>query len=281
MEPQIDVSGGKEASLLRLEGLVAKQGSVELDLSFALSARSEDGIASAFETIFLDGGQFVSVPTTLDPRQLETDTGLVAGTLRYGLTDKLEFSGFASFVGSDVRVVQAGQQIGSDGSFSLNDVGVGVSDQFSEDDETPALIGFARLTLAEATDPDGDDYAYGRTSNVGITTYRVIDPIVLTLTGGYRLAAERAVAGRDTDPGDVFYLNPGVAFAVNDQITLTSGINFQRIFADEIDGTQFGTDRTRAEMKFGVGYGVSRDLTLRTNARNHIYRNNPWRINPH
>ena len=266
-EPEIDISEGEETSLLRLEELITDQGDVELDFSFALSARSEDGVASAFETISIGGGQFISVPTTLDPRQVETDTALVAGALRYGLTEKLELSGFASFAGSDVRAVQAGQQVSSDGSFALNDVGIGLSYQFSEDDETAALIGFARLTLAEATDPDGDDYAYGRTLNVGLTTYRVIDPVVLTLTGGYRLAAERDVGGQDIDPGDVLYLNPGVAFAVNDQITLTGGVNFQRIFADEIDGAQFGTDRTRAEMEFGVGYGVSRDLTLRANAR--------------
>lgn len=270
VEPQIDISEADETSLLRLEELITKQGDFELDLSFALSARSEDGIASTFETISLGGGQFVSIPTTLDPRQVETDTALFAGTSRYGLTEKLELSGFASFAGSDVRAVQAGQQVSSDGSFALNDVGVGLSYQFSEDDETPAIIGFARWTLAEATDPEGDDYAYGRTLNVGLTTYRVIDPLIPTLSVGYRLAAERDVVGQDVDPGDVLYLNPGVAFAVNDQITLTGGVNFQRIFADEIDGAQFGTDRTRAEMEFGVGYGVSRDLTLRANARSEM-----------
>ena len=267
-EPQISISEGEEeTSLLRLEELVAGQGRFEADLSFAISSQSDDGLASTFETISLGGGQFLTIPTAVEPRQVETDTAVFLGVLRYGATERLELSANISLTGSDVRVVEGGRQVGDDDSFALNEVGVGLSYQFSEDDSTPALIGFANLTLAEAADPDGNNYAYGRTLNSGFRTFRVIDPIVLTFTGGYRFSAKRDANGVDFDPGDILYLSPGVAFAVNDLITLTGGVNLRHIRADKTNGMRFGTDRTRAELEFGLGYGVSRDLTLRASAR--------------
>ena len=50
-------------------------------------------------------------------------------------------------------------------------------------------------------------------------------------------------------------------------LTGTGGVNLRRIFADEVDGAQSGADRTRAETEFGLGCGVSQDLTLRASAR--------------
>lgn len=188
-------------------------------------------------------------------------------TLRRGVTERLELSARAAIAGAEARVVSFGDEIERDGSLAFNEIAVGASWQFAEDDATPALIGFADLALAEAVDPEGDEYAHARTLNLGLTSYRVIDPVVLTLTGGYRLAAERTVDGVDVDPGDVLYLNPGVAFAANDRVTLTAGVNLRRLLADEVDGREIGASRTRAEMEFGLGYGVSDRLTLRAAAR--------------
>ena len=266
---EIDTTAGEEAEglPLRLEELLPERGEVRADVSLVFSARSDDEITSAFETISLGGGDFLTIPTAIDARRTEADSALLVGTLRYGATERLELSVRGALAGSDTRVVSFGEGVDQETSFALNELAVGASYQFSQDAETPALIGFADLTLAEAVDAEGDEYAYGRALNLGLTAYRVLDPVVLTLTGGYRAAAEREVAGSDVDPGDVLYLNPGVAFVVNDAVTLTAGVNLRRLLADEVDGREVGASRTRAEMEFGLGYGVSDRLTLRAAAR--------------
>ena len=176
----------------------------------------------------------------------------------------------ASFAASDTRTVDLLGKVDQDTGAIFNDLTLGASYQFSQDDATPALIAFADATVVEAADADGDDYAYARTFNAGLTTYRVIDPIVLILTGGYRAAIGRGVGGADIDPGDVLYLNPGLAFAVNDTITLTGGMGIRHRLADEVDGKDVGTRYTRAELEFGLGYSLGDDLTLRATTRSDV-----------
>lgn len=269
-DPVIDTAQGEARRPLRIEELLARRGAIRADLSFVYTARADDAVLSGFDTVSLGGGAFLTFPTVTGTEETEADTGIVSGALRYGATRRLELSTRASLVGTDQRIVVAGLQDDSIADAFLGEAGAGLSYQFSDDDATPALIGFADITLAEASDAQGDDYAYGRTVNLGLTTYRVLDPLVLPLTGGVRVALDRDVGGVTIDPGETFYLNPGVAFAVNDSATLTGGVNLRRIGADEVDGVVRGTDRTRAEMEFGLGYGLSDSMTLRAAARSDV-----------
>ncbi len=264
----IDVSDGEEeTSLLRLEEIIAKQGDLEFDFSFGLSAASSSGVSSSFQNFDFGNDQIVSIPTVIDQRTVESNTVLFNTALRYGYSETVELSLNASMSASDTRILDSGNLAGKDSSTAFNTLGVGTSYQFSEDDETPALIGFANLTLAEATTADADDYVFGRSANIGLRAYRVVDPIVFTATGGYRFASSRTIDDSKVDPGDVIYFSPGVAFSVNDVTTLTGGLNLSRVLADEINGVRSGTDRTRAEMEFGVGYGLSRNTTVRAAMR--------------
>lgn len=61
---EINIAAGEEEGLpLRIEELLTERGRTRLDLDFVLSARSEDEIRSATQTVALGGGQFVTPPS--------------------------------------------------------------------------------------------------------------------------------------------------------------------------------------------------------------------------
>ena len=271
----IDTSGSDSNGVvqLQLEELIADEGQLELDLSFGLTSRSDDGVIAVYEMIDLGGGRFVTVPTSFSVREVESDTLISTAVLRYGLTERLELSMSGSFAGRDERELVARRLANHSKSLAFNSLAAGVAYQFSEDNATPALIGFTNIALVEAIDASGDNYALGRSLSAGFTSYRVLDPVVLTVTGGYQFAAERGVGGRSVDPGDVLFLSPGVSFVANDDVTLTAGIHLRRILADRIDGETVGADRTRAAIELGMGYRASEALTIRASARSDVVGN--------
>lgn len=139
-------------------------------------------------------------------------------SLRYGLTGKTEIYARSSGQYSSVRT-----PAGSTTDVRFLDTWAGASYQFKEDTETPALIGFAEGALLE----QGIDSTYGLKSwAAGLTTYKSIDPVVFVLSGYYGLNLPRKDGGATIDPGNTFALSPSVAFAVNDSVTFSAGVNW-------------------------------------------------------
>ncbi len=97
---------------------------------------------------------------------------------------------------------------------------------------------------------------------LGLTTYKAIDPIVLSLTAGYRFNQTRKDGNNDYTPGNLLLLNPSVAFAANDRTTLTTGFQWTSHQADTYGGKTEGFRRTSTDMLLGVGYGISKESTL-------------------
>jgi hypothetical protein len=62
----------------------------------------------------------------------------------------------------------------------------------------------------------------------------------------------------------VLLLNPSVSFAVNDRVTLTTGVQWTRRTAERIDGQAQGFARTGTDLILGVGYGFDKGNTLNT-----------------
>lgn len=71
---------------------------------------------------------------------------------------------------------------------------------------------------------------------LGLTAYKAIDPVVFSVTAGWRFGSERQDGGQDYKPGSLILLNPSVGFAANDRVTLTSGLQWTRRAADRLDG---------------------------------------------
>ena len=180
--------------------------------------------------------------------------------LRYGLTSKAEIYARLSGSHSQQRISGAGGFAkSSDSGFA--DAWAGVNYQFKKDDETPAVLGFAELALREK---QRNTSASFKTTMLGVTAYKAIDPVVFSFTGAYRFSQNHQDGAQAVKPGNLLLLNPSVSFAVNDRVTLTTGVQWTRRTAERIDGQAQGLARTGTDLILGVGYGFDKGNTLNT-----------------
>lgn len=246
---------------LTVEDLITEQGKARIELSLAYANADRQGVSTG-EPILVQTGptSFVTLPTIIGESIGNGDT--VVGTLglRYGLTSKAEV--YARMSGLSTRQRSSGVSgTSSTSDTRFADAWAGVNYQFKQDDATPALLGFAEVALAEKHRTDTASF---RSAMLGITTYRAIDPVVLLLTVGYRFSRSREDGEEDLNPGNLTLINPSIGFAVNDRVTLTTGIQWTHRSADRIDGSSQGIARSATDLILGAGYGFDSGNTLNT-----------------
>jgi hypothetical protein len=139
--------------------------------------------------------------------------------------------------------------------------------RFVDEGERPGLIGFADVALLENTAASSTALQSAKSGTIGLTTYRVLDPVVLSLTAGYRANFDRTVGADVINPGDSLFINPSVAFAVNNELTLTGGLGLNFIGDDTLNGTSKDSRTTNADLQFGLAYAWDKNTTLRADAR--------------
>ena len=248
---------------LALERLLADKGRVKVEIGMTYNASTSDRTTGAFATIRTGTGTFVSVPVGLGTSRREVETLIGTTTVRYGLTSRSELFASGSAIYTHTRTTDGmtGLTTAVDDARLLHVV-TGVNYQFLEEGKRPGLVGFADVTLSENVAFTGSEFVFAKSGRVGLTAYKVIDPVVLSLTGGYRPAFSRDVSGTRVDPGDVLFLAPFLSFAVNNELTLIGGLSVRFEGADEVGGVTWGARRTRADMGFRLAYAWSQDVTL-------------------
>lgn len=133
--------------------------------------------------------------------------------------------------------------------------------QLKKDDDTPAVLAFAEVALQEKHRVSSASF---KSAVLGATTYKAIDPVVFSLTGAYRFNQSRQDGAQRYQPGNQLLLNPSVGFAVNDRVTLSTGLQWTRRQADRLDDQTLGLARTALDLLLGVGYGFAKGNTLNT-----------------
>jgi len=96
---------------------------------------------------------------------------------------------------------------------------------------------------------------YFKSFTARITAYKAIDPIVFSLDAGYRVNLHRKEGNRSIVTCNQLFLNPSVAFAANDRVTLATGFQWISRQTDHYHGTPAGFQRTSTALQLGVGYG--------------------------
>lgn len=244
---------------LTVEDLITDKGKVKLDVSLAYANSDRQGVSTG-EPITVQTGatSFVTLPTLIGESRGNSDS--VVGTLglRYGLTGKAEIFARTSYLTSSSRTSGvAGIRKNGDNRFI--DTWAGINYHFKKDDDTPALLGFAEIALREQHEKSNSLF---KSALVGITTYKAIDPVVLSLSTAYRVNQSRKDGTASYKPGNLLLLNPSIAFAVNDRVTLTTGMQWTNRLADKWNGKEQGLRRTSSDLLLGVGYGISKGSTL-------------------
>lgn len=244
---------------LTVEDLLTAQNRLRLELSLTYANADKTGVQTGAPLLIQTGpAQFVAVPTQVGESRSNRDTLVLATGLRYGLSADTELYGRASWLSNSLRTEDAnGARSESDSRFA--DAWLGVNHRFIREGESPALLGFAEAAVAER---ESSGTVHGRAWLLGFTTYRVIDPVVLSLTGAYRINLRRAGDGERRDPGDLLLLNPSVAFAVNNEVTLSGGLTWRRQQAERVESQRRGIATTRTDLNLGLGYAFSERSTL-------------------
>jgi len=251
---------------LTVENLLTEANRWRIEMGVTYAGSDQRNLDARFTTLQTGPGQFITLPAVVGTARQNRDTLILTPGLRYGLSLDTELYTRFSTIFDDTRIQNIG---GNSHRFTkkFSDVQLGINHRFSYDDQTPACLGFIEIVLAENTAFSGNDWSYGRTGLVGFTTYRSTDPIVLALSGGYRFSLERNTPAGHIDPGDVLFINPSIAFAVNNLVTLTSGLQWQWQQQEVVNGIETGIRTTRSQIELGLGYAWSRQTSLQLNTR--------------
>lgn len=227
----------------------------ELGVNYA-NVESQGVSAGQAVTVQVSPTQFVAVPTQISASRFNTDTVVLSPSLRYGISASTEVYGRITWFNSSTRI-QDLSGIGSQSTSRFDSLWLGINHKLIEEGKSPAVLGFLEIAAAEKSQlPTATDTrkVNGKSALIGATTYRVFDPVVLALTAAYHLNTPRTIAGQSYRPGNYLMLNPTMSFAVNNDISLSAGIQWRNVKADSIDGQTIGMLRTSTDLNLGLAF---------------------------
>jgi len=150
--------------------------------------------------------------------------------------------------------IGSGDSTSKDSQAQFVDAWLGANYRVKDDVSTPALLGFVEVAALERHHHSNSSF---KSWMAGLTTYKAIDPVVFSLTAGYRFGQTRKDGSSDYKPSDFLFLNPSVSFAANDRITFSAGVSWNNSLPSKRGGAQEVRRRTSTDLQMGVIYGVS------------------------
>ena len=254
---------------LTIEDLLTAEKRWRADVNLVYANSDRRNVDSRYGTIQTGPGQFISVPVAVGQARQNMDLLAFSAGVRYGLSLDTELYGRLGAVAQSTRIFDADGPA-SNSSQKFSDSWIGINHRLADDNKTPALLLFGELALAENVVAEGNELVHGKSSMIGLTTYRATDPLVLALTTGYRHNATRTVGNQRISPGDLLFINPNIGFAVNHEVTLTTGLQWRWQQRDTVNGEYQGIRTTKTQLELGVGYAWSKQTTLQLISRSDI-----------
>ncbi|EMS5488029.1 meta-pathway of phenol degradation family protein [Neisseria gonorrhoeae] len=248
---------------LNIEDIMTDKGKWKLETSLTY-LNSENSRSELAAPVYIQTGSasFIPVPTEIQENGSNTD--MLAGTLglRYGLTGNTDIYGSGSYLWHEERKLDGN---GKTRNKRMSDISAGISHTFLKDGKNPALIAFLESTVYEKS---RNKASSGKSWLIGATTYKAIDPIVLSLTAAYRINGSKTLSDDvKYKAGNYWMLNPNISFAANDRISLTGGIQWLGKQPDRIDGKKESARNTYTYAHFGAGFGFTKTAALNASAR--------------
>ena len=235
----------------------------ELGVNYA-NVESQGVSAGQAVAVQVSPTQFVAIPTQIGASRFNTDTVVLSPALRYGISANTEAYGRATWFNSSTRI-QDLNGLTSQSTSRFESLWLGLNHKLVEEGKHPAVLGFVEIAAAEKSQlPSATDtrMVNGKSALLGATTYRVFDPIVLALTAAYHLNAPRTLAGQSYRPGNYLMLNPSMAFSVNNDISLSAGIQWRNQRADRVNGQAQSLFRTSTDLSLGLALQWDERSTL-------------------
>lgn len=178
--------------------------------------------------------------------------------MRYGVSEKAEFYARGSYLYNMHRSYDE-IRTSSSSENRFADAWIGLNYQFKGDDDTPAVLGFGEIAAREKHSESSVSF---KSAMFGVTAYKALDPVVFSLTGAYRVNRTRNNGSSEYKPGNLLLLHPSFAFAANDRVTLTAGLQWTSRQPDRIAERDQGLRRTSTDFLLGVAYGIAQGSAL-------------------
>jgi hypothetical protein len=177
--------------------------------------------------------------------------------LRYGLSPRLE-------VNARYSRAEFLERLGWDKRYSRAErASAGLNWLVKAESALPAVLLELRADLA-VRDMAGQRRLPG--GQLTLTTYKSIDPVVVSLSASVSHERDYHWGQEYVDPGSAWRLEPTVNFALNPQVTLLGGLSVSRRHAARISGEAVETVDERVGVLLGLGYAVTQRHTLFVNA---------------
>ena len=261
---------------LSLEEIYTDKGKLKLESSVAYSNSERTDITMGNPVMIQTmNHSFVVIPSMLS--QTKSNSDILVGTmgLRYGLTGKTDVYGNVSYLINSNRLFNGVDEVKKKDNY-LSDVNLGISHTFLQDGKNPAVIGFVETSLYEKV---LNKSSSAKSWSLGATTYKAIDPVVLSLTASYRWSGKRNSELGDYKPADYFLISPSVAFAANDRISFSGSVQWINRQPEKLNNKKISARNTATYAKLGIGFGLSDKTNFNASARWQISGNNSSALN--
>lgn len=241
---------------LTVESLISDKGKfiAEFGIAYGNNKTSNTKIGGYFPVQISDTS-FVNIPINIQNERIQNEYLITTFGLKYGVSKDFDINLRTNLLYTSNQSLEVSSDQKSKNDIDISDITVGVNYLFVQDDVYPALVGFLETNIFEKNLDTKSNFS---SWSLGITTYRSYDPIVLSLTAGYKYSLERKINSIDNyKPADLFFFTPQIAFAANDRISLVGGFNFKATSNQKLNSKIFEKKRNSLDYNFGVGYGLT------------------------
>jgi len=203
-------------------------------------------------------------PATLYTRTTKMFSHMSLG-MRYGLTSTTEIYGSMRGAAQQARSsFSKGSERSHANRVQWDSLTIGINHRFSPDNETPALLGYLQTEAIEnASLTENNRVIYGKTWSIGIITYRRIDPVVFSLSSGFRKSWKRNTGDSVmVIPGNIFHVSSKLNLALNAETSVFWGARWSNKNGSRLVGGSKDISATQTSLLLGAAYAVSKRSTL-------------------
>ena len=241
---------------LSLEGIAPKQNRLKIGASLTYYNSSSDIHSQGASTYLLTPqNTTIEIPGRLRSGHENSDVLYTHLNLQYGLTANTEiYTGVGALWRQNRYSDENGHS--SRNHHELSDVILGVNQIVLSDGANPMLTATLETSVLEKIRGKN---VHARSWFAGITAYKAIDPVVFSLTTGYRFNFNNSTERR---PGNYWLIRPGVSFAANDHTTFNARLQWTGRQGDRIRGKKTNAFESSTHATLGVGYAFSNQTSL-------------------
>lgn len=244
---------------LTVESLISDQGKFTLESGLIYgNSKSKETNVTGVVPIQVGTNAYINLPAELSQNERQTDYIVANVAMKYGINPKTDIGIRANGIYQSQRNLDVNTQ-NSMNTTTLTDVALTGSYQITEDAKYPAIVSFADLGVLEKR--QNKNLSFSNLS-IGLIAYRSYDPIVLSVTTGYKHYFDKKVNENMIKPSTLFFINPQVAFSANDRISLLAGFNLRYIGTQKVNNLIQSKQRNDTDIMFGMGYGLENNANI-------------------